>query len=299
MSSSMWKPVFDVANNLVWVAFVYLGYRAVLIVLESFRRRRVLRELAREVRAIRQQVEPLLSMPGKDAGLTRKEFQSVVQTRLARVWEWVQSVELAELLPRLCHAVLNRLEDEAQDLIEHFLAERQGRTAIEQNFKDRCLQNGCLGTVLGLWSAFSFTDRKEIPLAALGFALGTTAVGLVLAAAIDLSLTLTFENAWCDLRDELEETRHVWRRRWRDRIQSLPDPSVEAEQIQQLRVEIGQMQKSWSGLSDALEIVLLQLPSQMAKELAAFADSPVPLLDEHPKKTPAKFSHPTIKGVAS
>ncbi len=281
MSLELKQHLFDLGNALVWVAFVYLGYRAVLIVSESFRRRGDLRRLASEVRAIRMQIVNLVTGSETANGSTREECRTRFMERARRVWSQSSEPALRELLPNLCQAIVAGRQDQAMDLVDRFLVERQSRPAAEQSFKDRCLQNGCLGTVLGLWQAFAVTpNRQEIPLSTFGFALSTTALGLVLGAAIDMCLTVVFESAWRDLHDELEETRHQWQQLWFSRIEMLSDVSEEVSQLDQLNGEFRTLRESLTGASVAMSDVFAQLPGQIAVEftkgisLAAAVESP-------------------------
>lgn len=273
------KFAFDVCNALVWVAFVYLGWRAALIVFESCVRRRKLRTLAREICGLRQQADVFLKPCSKDATLTKRECQAAVLKDARYFWDRVKTPELAKLLPSMLEAILFGRDDGAADLVDRFLSDRDGRTNTEIQFKDRCLQNGLLGTVLGILGPFA-TGGNKIELSDLGFALGTTAVGLVLASVIELSLSLIFEPAWYDLRDELEESRSHWSRQWRERTQLLSDDTPEFLATAKVVQEVRSLRKEFEGMSAALRDVFAAFPNQLAKELATFAESPLPSFDD-------------------
>lgn len=280
MPTISFKSLIDLSNNLVWVVFVYLGYWAVAALVESFRRRPELRSAAREVREVRLKVNAVLCANAKDSGLTKKECMVQVLEVLRGLWGAISNVELASLLRSLCESIIAGRTEMAMDLEDRFLAARDGRSSTAIQMKDRCLQLGCFGTVLGIFGGFALSDGKTPPLSDLGFALGTTAVGIILAAMIELSLTTVFETAWCDLRDELEETRSHWSRLWSERTEMMPDDSDELLEIARVSSEVRELRRGFSELSSVLRDAFAKLPRQMAKELAAFTDSPVPAFDD-------------------
>lgn len=249
------KILCDLCNNLVWVVFVFLGYRALLILVESPKRARNLRQLAREVRGLCLLVSEILRAKTKDSGLTLKECRAGVLTELHRLWGEISNSELATFMRGLCESIVAGRAEEAKDRVERLLSERDGRNSTESLWKDRCTALGCLGTCLGIFGGFALSDGKTPPLNDLGFALGTTALGLVLSAIIEWSLATVFESAWCDLRDELENARMQLSQVWNERTQMLPNDSGELAEISRVAKEVRELRHCFSDLSFALREV--------------------------------------------
>ncbi len=280
MSPSTVNLIYECCNQLVWIAFVFLAWQAGMAVFESKSRQRIYAKMAREVLRLRQQVEIFLKPGPNDASLSKRECQKLVLKDVRSLWNRINNPELAKVLPGLLEATLAGRDDCAMDLNDRFLLNHDGRISTQLTFKELCIQNGLMGTVLGLLQLFSSGDVKTVSLSAIGFALLTTAAGLFLAACFSIALTLIFEPAFHSLSHELEETRSHWARLWRERTQWMRDDSAELLAIAEVIQEVRATRKSGDDISSALCEVLAGLPEQLAKELLKFAEAPSSLFSD-------------------
>lgn len=204
--------IFDIFNYLTWLVFIYLGYRTLLIVVASVRQRRRFRtqdaawrraasELARDLRLEHQRVL-------RRAGTVGHWQLGLIQNCRRLAGEQTASDRPA-MLYRIVTALIRGQDSLAEQLHQGWRESLVGSANNELHWGDQAQRVGLFGTVLGIWQAFQEANGNHgVSMVALAVALGTTAVGLVIAMVIQVTMAVVFRPAADQLRRTMRDRCH-------------------------------------------------------------------------------------------
>ena len=202
-------------DTTVWLVFVYLGYRVLTIVLATRRRRCQLHAAIRSWKDLLGLDLPVMFARMQQKLLTTREsnpspsFESpgtrVASTESLSPYSECGEDNVFSLAERMLDHELNGRSGLAEQERRIYLNRLRFRVHEEAFWETTVQRMGLLGTVIGAAEAFAVDGGIDARMGALAFALGTTAVGLVMALIVHSARAKVFAPAYAELTDTVEE----------------------------------------------------------------------------------------------
>lgn len=162
---------------LSWAGFAYVAWHTLLVLVAACRRRKQL--ISRQGELVR-----FVSQAENNEAVKQFNFRDAT---------------LRQLLPQMLLDLRSRNTDASKSRLDQLIRDSWFNADSMCIFGSLATRLGLFGTVVGIIAWFSGTTlHSPESVAAVGYALSTTAVGIVLASIIEISITRVFEPTYLE-----------------------------------------------------------------------------------------------------
>ncbi|MBI2479071.1 MAG: MotA/TolQ/ExbB proton channel family protein [Planctomycetia bacterium] len=179
--------LFRLSNVAIWIGFLYLAYHTACLYAATFSKRAAFRRGEKSWVAVGNALLGHLYIQQSPTS----DFLAVVDRAWANIGHW--SDPPSPVLKRLVdYAARGDFNAAFRVMDEHLAAIATGPQS-QRSFAGHATRLGLLGTIVGVAECFALAKENLPEISSLGFALATTAVGLILAVFVEVCVQHLFE----------------------------------------------------------------------------------------------------------